>query len=50
MAALAGKGGSLCAQGVDPQHQYSGLARLTWQVSPRNKFSAYIDRIHSPCT
>jgi hypothetical protein len=31
-AALAGNG-TLCAQGVDPQHQYSGLARLTWQVS-----------------
>src|SRR5262245_16453911 len=35
-----------CDQGVDPQHQYSGLARLTWQVSPRNKLSAYMDRIH----
>jgi hypothetical protein len=45
-AALEGKGGALCPQGVDPQHQYSGLARLTWQVSPRNKLSAYIDRIH----
>src|SRR5581483_3873338 len=33
-AALAGRGGSLCPQGVDPQHQYSGLVRLTWQVSP----------------
>src|SRR6266496_2132391 len=31
-----------CAQGVDEQHQYSGLARLTWQVSPRNKLSAYM--------
>src|SRR5262249_37735414 len=27
-------------------HQYSGLARLTWQVSPRNKISGYYDRIH----
>ena len=35
-----------CAQGVDPQHQYSALARLTWQMSPRNKLSAYMDRIH----
>jgi hypothetical protein len=35
-----------CAQGVDPQHQYSALARFTWQVSPRNKLSAYMDRIH----
>ena len=45
-AALSGKGGSLCPQGVDPQHQYSGLVRLTWQASPRNKFSGYYDRIH----
>src|SRR5438309_7111499 len=44
--ALAGRGGTLCDQGVDPQHQYSGLARLTWQVSPRNKLSGYYDRIH----
>jgi hypothetical protein len=35
-----------CAQGIDPQTINSGLLRLTWQVSPRNKFSAYIDRIH----
>jgi hypothetical protein len=35
-----------CAQGVDPQHQYSALARFTWQMSPRNKLSAYMDRIH----
>ncbi len=35
-----------CPQGVDEQHQYSGMARLTWQVSPRNKLSAYMDRIH----
>ncbi len=45
-AALAGKGGTLCTQGIDPQHQYSGLVRLTWQVSPRNKLSGYYDRIH----
>src|SRR4029077_16825569 len=32
--------------GVDPQHQYSGLARLTWQISPRQKLSGYYDRIH----
>ncbi|HJZ73316.1 MAG TPA: TonB-dependent receptor, partial [Vicinamibacterales bacterium] len=44
--ALAGRGGTLCPQGVDPQHQYSGLARFTWQVSPRNKLSGYYDRIH----
>jgi hypothetical protein len=44
--ALAGRGGALCPQGVDPQHQYSGLARITWQMSPRNKLSGYYDRIH----
>src|SRR5499427_6517836 len=44
--ALAGRGGTLCEQGTDPQHQYSGLARLTWQISPRNKLSGYYDRIH----
>jgi hypothetical protein len=37
--ALAGRGGTLCPQGTDPQHQYSGLARITWQISPRNKLS-----------
>jgi len=44
--ALAGRGGTLCPQGTDPQHQYSGLARMTWQMSPRNKLSGYYDRIH----
>src|SRR5476649_132925 len=44
-AALIGKG-ALCPQGVDPQHQYSGLGRVTWQISPRNKLSGYYDRIH----
>jgi hypothetical protein len=44
--ALAGRGGALCPQGVDPQHQYSGLVRMTWQISPRNKLTGYYDRIH----
>jgi hypothetical protein len=44
--ALAGRGGSLCEQGVDQQHQYSGLGRVTWQMSARNKLSGYYDRIH----
>jgi hypothetical protein len=35
-----------CDQGVDRQHQYSALLRLTWQMSPRNKLAAYMDRIH----
>jgi hypothetical protein len=34
-----------CEQGVDDQKIKSGLVRLTWQVSPRNKFSAYFDEI-----
>lgn len=33
------------SQGVDDQFIRSGLARLTWQVSPRNKISAYFDEI-----
>lgn len=45
-AALAGRGGSLCPQGVDPNHQYSGLVRMTWQISPRNKLAGFYDRIH----
>src|SRR5258705_6328470 len=45
-AALAGRGGTLCPQGVDPNHQYSGLVRMTWQISPRNKLAGYYDRIH----
>jgi len=44
--ALVGRGGTLCPQGEDPNHQYSGLARFTWQASPRNKLSGYYDRIH----
>ena len=34
------------SQGIDDQFIFSGLARLTWQVSPRNKISAYIDEVH----
>jgi hypothetical protein len=32
-------------QGVDDQFIKSVMARVTWQVSPRNKFSAYNDEI-----
>jgi carboxypeptidase family protein len=35
-----------CPQGVDEQHQYSGQVRITWQMSPKNKLSGYMDRIH----
>ena len=34
-----------CKQGIDDQKIKSALARLTWQVSPRNKVSAYWDEI-----
>ncbi|PWT84741.1 MAG: hypothetical protein C5B57_04285 [Blastocatellia bacterium] len=34
-----------CEQGVDDQTINSVLGRVTWQVSPRNKFSAYADKI-----
>jgi hypothetical protein len=32
-------------QGVMEQHVKSALARLTYQATPRNKFSGYLDRI-----
>ena len=32
-------------QGIDDQFIKSVMARVTWQVSPRNKFSAYNDEI-----
>jgi hypothetical protein len=34
------------SQGVDDQYQQSAQMRLTWQMSPRNQFTAYIDRVH----
>jgi carboxypeptidase family protein/TonB-dependent receptor-like protein len=34
-----------CEQGIDDQKIKSALLRLTWQVSPRNKFSLYYDEI-----
>jgi hypothetical protein len=41
----AAKTSAPCEQGIDDQKIRSGLARLTWQVSPRNKLSAYFDEI-----
>jgi hypothetical protein len=32
-------------QGIDDQRIKSALLRLTWQISPRHKFSAYYDEI-----
>jgi hypothetical protein len=34
-----------CTQGVDGQTIDSVLLRLTWQMTPRNKLSAYADRL-----
>jgi hypothetical protein len=33
------------SQGIDDQYIKQGLARITWQVSARNKFSVYWDEI-----
>lgn len=33
------------SQGIDDQRIKSAMLRLTWQISPRNKFSAYFDEI-----
>ncbi len=34
-----------CEQGVNNETINSGLFRLTWQVTPKNKLAAYIDRL-----
>ena len=34
-----------CKQAINQQQINSVLVRLTWQVSPRNKLSAYMDRL-----
>jgi hypothetical protein len=39
------KGVVSCKQGVDGQRINSVLLRLTWQVSPKNKFGVYADRL-----
>jgi hypothetical protein len=33
------------SQGIDDQFIRSAMARLTWQMSPRNKLSGYIDEV-----
>ena len=33
-----------CEQGISDEKMDNPIARLTWQVSPRNKFAAYMDR------
>lgn len=34
-----------CEQGIDEQAINSALGRVTWQASPRNKLSVYVDKI-----
>jgi len=34
-----------CEQGIDDQRIKSVMARMTWQISPKNKLSAYFDEI-----
>jgi hypothetical protein len=41
----AAKTSNPCAQGIDDQRIRSILLRMTYQVSPRNKFAAYFDEI-----
>ena len=33
-----------CERGVSDEKMDNPIARLTWQISPRNKFAAYMDR------
>jgi hypothetical protein len=33
------------SQGIDDQYQQSGQVRLTYQLSPRNQLTAYVDRV-----
>jgi hypothetical protein len=42
---VAAKTSTPCEQGIDDQRIRSVLARVTYQVSPRNKFAAYFDEI-----
>ncbi|MCU1382901.1 MAG: hypothetical protein JWL71_1598 [Acidobacteria bacterium] len=35
---------STCEQGVSDEKMDNPVVRLTWQISPRNKFAAYTDR------
>jgi len=39
-------GAASCEQGIDDQSIESVLLRLTWQVSPKHKISAYYDEIN----
>jgi len=35
-----------CEQAIDDQEIRSAMARLTWQMSPKNKLGAYYDRLY----
>jgi hypothetical protein len=35
---------SSCEQGISDEKMDNPVVRLTWQISPRNKFAAYMDR------
>src|SRR5262245_24902446 len=41
----AAKTSNPCEQGIDDQRIRSALVRLTYQVTPKNKFAAYFDEI-----
>jgi len=41
----AAKGSSPCPQGIDDQRIRSAMVRMTYQVTPKNKFAAYFDEI-----
>jgi hypothetical protein len=33
-----------CEQGISDEKMDNPIARFTWQMTPRNKFAAYMDR------
>jgi hypothetical protein len=39
-------GAIACEQAIDDQQITSGMLRLTWQMSPKNKLGAYYDRLY----
>ncbi len=43
--ALCRSGAIQCETGIDDQKIKSALLRMTWQVTPKHKFSAYFDEI-----
>ena len=43
-ASRSAPGRASCEQGISDEKMDNPIARLTWQMSPRNKFAAYMDR------